>query len=154
MGYYWSEINHNQTQRIMSEVKATRTMDIPANKVWRKVSQFSGIEDFTFIEKSEVDGEGVGTNRICYMPDGAELKEKLVTLDNDAMKLQYQITESPFPIDNYTGTILVKKVDDSSSEVSWSSSFDAVGAPAEALEKDFEGFLNGFLEGLEDYLSN
>ncbi|MEB2781431.1 SRPBCC family protein [Algoriphagus sp. C2-6-M1] len=137
----------------MTQVKVTKTINVPAHQVWEKVSSFKGIEEFSPIASSVTEGEGIGTKRKCYMPDGAEISERLELVDNSTMTMQYKITEGPFPITGYLSTIKVKPLGDSACEVTWGSEFD-VGSEAKAqMEELFGGFYNVIIDGLESLIN-
>ncbi len=135
----------------MTKVNVTKTIAVPAGTVWKKISAFEGIEDFSPIARSVVEGRGVGAKRSCFLPDNAEIKERLTKLDDSNMNLEYIILSGPFPLSDYVSNVSVKPVDDSHCEVSWGSQFNT---EAEAEMKSlFEGFYNAIMEGLEKLLN-
>ncbi len=138
----------------MTQVSVSKTINVPAEKVWEKVSSFRGIEDFSPIARSVTEGEGVGATRHCYMPDGAEISELLEMVDDATMTMKYKITDGPFPITNYVSTIKVKHISDNTCEVTWASEFN-VGKEAKAqMEELFGGFYNAIIDGLESLIKN
>ena len=138
----------------MTQVNVTQKINVPASKSWSTISSFEGIENFSPVAKSVKIGDGVGALRSCFLPDNAEIKEELIALDNDNMHLQYIITSGPFPIEGYVSDVVVKKVGENSSEVSWSSKFYVNEGVSESdMIGLFEGFYNAIMEGLEQYLN-
>jgi len=136
----------------MIQVTATKQINSPAIKVWEKVAEFSGIEEYSPIARSIVEGNGVGAKRICYMPDNAEIHESLTLLDHDNMHLEYNIISSPFPIKNYKGKVTVKALSETISEVSWGSEFELDGASESEIRPLFEGFYATTIDGLDKLL--
>lgn len=138
----------------MTQLSVTKTINVPAAKVWEKVSSFRAIEDFSPIEKSVTEGEGVGATRQCYMPDGAEISERLELVDDATMTLQYKITEGPFPITDYLSTVKVKAVGDNTCEVTWGSEFNVDEEAKAQMEELFGGFYNVIIDSLEPLINN
>ena len=136
----------------MTKVNVTQTINASANDTWKTISSFEGIETFSPVARSTKTGDGVGALRSCFLPDDAEIKEKLTALDNDSMHLQYIITSGPFPIDGYVSDVTVKQISEDTCEVSWSSEFTVNGAPEADMIGVFEGFYNAIMEGLESLL--
>jgi hypothetical protein len=137
----------------MTEVNVTKSINVPAAKVWEKVSSFRGIENFSPIERSEVEGDGAGATRTCYMPDGAEINEVLNEVDLNNMQIQYRITEGPFPVTDYLSTVTVSSIDGSSCTVSWGAQFDVATENEEAMKDLFNGFYTVIIDSLETVIN-
>lgn len=133
----------------MTRVNVTRTIGVSAKKTWNKLASFEGIEQFSPVAKSITIGQGVGATRSCFLPDDSEIKEVLTKLDSDNMHFEYKITSGPFPVSNYVSNVIVKAVDTSSCEISWSCEFENGEAPEQDMIALFEGFYNAMMEGLE-----
>ncbi|NQU51820.1 MAG: SRPBCC family protein [Bacteroidetes bacterium] len=139
----------------MTKVNVTKSINVSAESVWTKLSVFSGIEHFSPIARSVMEGEGVGAKRSCYLPNDAEIKETLDKLNNETMDLQYSIQSGPFPISGYVSDVSVKSVSDSSCEISWSAQFNVEGGAPEAdMTGLFEGFYNTMIESLETLIQS
>ena len=138
----------------MTEVKVSKAIQVPASKVWAKLSTFAGIENYSPIARSVTVGQGAGATRTCYMPDDAEIHETLNVLDNDGMHLQYAITEGPFPITGYVSDVHVKSLDDSSCEVTWGATYDVADENKAAMDELFSGFYNIIIESLENVIKS
>ncbi|NNE33076.1 MAG: SRPBCC family protein [Winogradskyella sp.] len=138
----------------MSTVHVKIAINVPAKKAWATLSSFSGIEEFSPIASSEVNGQGVGAKRTCTMPDGSKIYEVMNEMDNDKMHMQYAILSGPFPITNYISDVDIKAIDNSTCEVSWACSFNPNSEKAEApMKETFEGFYNVIIEGLENKIN-
>ncbi len=110
----------------MKKVSVTKTIQVPATKAWGKLRTFREIETFSPIAKSVTEGEGPGATRTCYMPDGAEIYERLNKVDDATMEFQYEITEGPFPIEAYVSDVVVKAIDDNTCEITWACDYTVV----------------------------
>lgn len=139
----------------MTKVNVTKSINVSAADAWTKLSAFSGIEHFSPITRSIVEGKGVGAKRSCYLPDDAEIKETLDKLNHETMDLQYSIQSAPFPISGYLSDVSVKSIDNSSCEISWSAQFKVEdGAPEADMTGLFEGFYNAMIDGLETLIQS
>ena len=137
----------------MKAVKVTKTINVPAEKAWNKISSFRGIEEFSPIARSVVEGEGEGATRVCYMPDGAEINEVLSKVDAPEMTIQYEITDGPFPIKGYLSTVVVEAVDENSCSVTWGSQYEVDDENAAAMHELFEGFYHVIIDSLENLIN-
>ena len=139
----------------MTKVNVTKSINVSAADAWTKLSAFSGIENFSPIARSIVEGEGVGAKRSCFLPDDAEIKETLDKVNNSTMDLQYSIQSGPFPITGYVSDVSVKSVSEGQCEISWSAQFSVnEGAPVEDMEGLFTGFYNTMIESLETLIQS
>ena len=138
----------------MTEVVVTKRINVPASEVWSKLSSFTGIENYSPIARSVVQGEGVGATRTCYMPDDAEIHETLNKLDHESMHLEYQINSGPFPITNYVSTVDVRSLDANDTEVRWGANFEVDSENEAAMRDLFEGFYNIIIESLENVIKS
>ncbi|MEL7006672.1 MAG: SRPBCC family protein, partial [Bacteroidota bacterium] len=108
---------------VTSAISVKETINIPTEPAWEILSAFKGIEEFSPIAKSHVEGKGVGAKRICIMPDGMQIKELLTKVDHDLMEMEYQIIEVPLPIENYRTVLRVTPKSSDSCEIHYSSSY-------------------------------
>lgn len=137
----------------MTEVKVKKTINIPSEKAWKKISSFRGIEEFSPIARSVVQGEGEGATRQCYMPDGAEISELLSKVDSSEMTIQYKITKGPFPISNYLSTVTVESESEETCSVSWGAQFEVEAENEAAMKELFEGFYHVIIDSLENLIN-
>lgn len=138
----------------MTEVIVNKSISVPAEKVWEKLSSFRGIENYSPIEKSVTEGNGAGATRTCFMPDGAEIYEVLERVEDEAMEMEYKITEGPFPVTGYVSTIKVEAIDDSNSKVTWGCEFETSPEAEQDMKDLFGGFYNVIIESLESVIQN
>jgi len=139
----------NLKTKKMTNVNVTKSINVSAIEAWSKLAAFEGIEHFSPIAKSVVEGQGVGAKRTCTLPDGAEIKEVLNKLDNDNMHLEYEILTGPFPISNYVSNVIVKDKGSNNCEVSWGCNFNVDASAESEMKSTFEGFYNVIIDSLE-----
>lgn len=134
----------------MQEVNISGTINTSANKVWELISDFGGLDNFVeAITECTADGEDVGAIRTITLQDGGEVKEKLESLDNNKRVLEYSILESPMPVKNYKGRMEVNRLNDTTSEFTWSSTFEAEGGTEKNMKKALAGLYSVGVEGLK-----
>lgn len=133
----------------MQNVEINAIIPASAYEVWDLVSDFGGLDKFVeAVEKCTVDGQGTGAVRTLTLQDGGKVEEKLESLDNDKMVLEYSILNSPMPIKNYKGRMEVNKLNDTQSEFTWSSTFEAEDGTEKEMKKAFSGLYSVGVEGL------
>ena len=138
----------------MTEVIVSKSIQVPANKAWEKLSSFRGIEEFSPVERSETTGEGPGATRTCYLPEGVAIHEVLDLVENDSMEMQYKITEGPFPIKGYVSTVKVSPIGQTECKITWGCEFECEKEVEDEMIKLFEGFYNVIIESLEGVIQN
>lgn len=124
------------------------TVDAPAASVWKYVGNFNALDVWhPAVAKSELT-QGTGTKagdvRVLTLGDGAQIIEKLVNLDNGKRSYAYTIEKGPLPVKNYRSTLEVSEKD-GKTLVTWSSTFDANGAPDEKAAEIIGGVYDGGL---------
>lgn len=132
-------------------------IEIPASadEVWRIVRDFGAISEWTPpIADADVSGEGVGAERTLTLADGGRVVERLEALDEETRTLRYSIVESPLPIEHYEGTLSVQAAGASTCEVTWASTFDVDGAPAEEVTATFAELYAAGLSGLRSHVAD
>ncbi len=136
----------------MTNVNVKKSINVSAADAWNELSSFKGIENYSPIASSVVEGVGVGSKRTCTMPDGAQINEVLNKLNHDKMHFEYEILTGPFPITNYISNVYINSLENENSEINWICNFE-VDPKAEAEMKNlFEGFYNVIIESLENYI--
>lgn len=138
----------------MVEIRVDRTLEVPAQRVWESLRSFEGVETYLpMIAHSEVRGRGAGSVRVCTTQDGGRIEERLESLDDAAMRLEYSIVNAPMPIDAYRSTMHVQAHGDDRCTVSWSCTFEAAPAAVEELRGMFTGVYTDGLAGLAEVLA-
>ena len=133
----------------MARVAMTQKLSAGADQVWGRIGGFSALHEWhPAIEKSEMEGSGVGAQRNLFLAGGGNVIERLDADDSAGRSYTYTILESPLPIANYQSTIKVVDNGDGSCTVDWSSNFDPDGAP----EADAVGAVQGIYQAGFDAL--
>lgn len=115
------------TANAVLEVKKSVSIDAPADAVWAKVKNFSGLNAWhPAVAKDEIvegkDNE-VGAVRLLTLGDGGTIKEKLLAMDDASRSFQYSILEGVLPVADYTSTLIVQTDGADKSTVTWSGAF-------------------------------
>ena len=138
----------------MTNVSVKGTINASADDVWKTVSSFRDIEKYLPLVKSSVtEGSGLGAKRTCTVgtPDGKEAKinEEITNFDENAKSLTYEIAGfSPFPFENYKGTVKVVDAGNNTCEIEWSGTFDAK-APEDEVTKMMNDVYVAAINGLK-----
>jgi len=123
-------------EQLMVEEKVL--VNAPAEAVWALIGGFQALDRWhPAVLASTLLGNGKdeGDIRVLTLGDDVHIVEKLEVYDETTMSLQYAILESPLPVGNYHATITVKSIADNEAEVSWQSTFNAVGASNDEVKK-------------------
>ncbi len=138
----------------MTHVLVKGTINASADDVWKTVSSFSEIEKYLPLVKSSVtEGSGLGAKRTCTIgtPDGKEAKfnEEVTNFDENTKSLTYESAGfSPFPFENYKGTVKVVDAGNNTCEIEWSGTFDAK-APEDEVTKMMNDVYTSAINGLK-----
>ncbi len=92
------------------------TINAQAEKVWDTLKSFDNVEKYLpLVQKTEVQGSGVGATRICTISqlDGStgKLSERLESLDESQKTISITLLEGPMPVSNGIFTVKVKALD-------------------------------------------
>lgn len=118
-------------------------------KVWQLIGGFDSLPDWLpYIPSSEVS-EG-GRVRQLANPDGDVIVERLEAFNEKERYYTYSIMKAPFPVTDYSSTIVVKEdADGQSSLVEWSGNFTPVGVSAQEAIELFHGIYTDGLKALQ-----
>ena len=136
------------------KLMVTETVQLNAApaKVWDAVKDFdkwSAWHPAVASTKITTGGaNAAGTVRVLSLNGGGEVNETLTKFDAGTMSYAYVINSSPLPVDHYASTIVVTKSGDGSL-VTWTSSFDAKGAPDADAKKVIGGVYRLGLDNLK-----
>ncbi|MFY0681039.1 MAG: SRPBCC family protein [Thalassovita sp.] len=110
---------------------ATISKTIPAasgvQNAWKMVSNIGAVDKLVdMIQSCELHDD----LRICTLEDGQSIKEKIITVDADAKRLVYTITEGPMPIEFHCASVVVSATEHAA-ELTWTVDVkpDALAAP-------------------------
>ena len=117
----------------MHAIKVERELNVPIEKLWSLVSDFSNLSWYPPAEKVEKIGEGIGEIRRITMPGmPTAIEERLMELDPQQHRLVYQVLENEINImQDYTVVARLRSVDDSTTVALWHGQFSGVAGDLE-----------------------
>lgn len=133
----------------MAAVTVKRTLDVPADRVWRLVADFGDTSWMPGPPDAKLVGSGPGMER--QIPAGPDkvIRERLESVDEANRTLVYSIPENvPFPVKAYRATMRVTSAG-AGSALEWSARFEPVGTDEAAAAKGIEemyGLMIGWIE--------
>lgn len=142
----------------MAKSVASAVIPAPPERVWEAVRDFNGLPAWhPAVTASELDdgksGDQVGSVRRLTLGDGGLVVERLMSIDDAAQTVTYDILEAPFAVRRYRASIQVRPVTDTGqSFVEWTAHYDAEAADEEELDKTLaEGVFATGLGGLRSH---
>jgi hypothetical protein len=137
----------------MASIVVERTLSAPTSAVWEIIRDFGNVGWIPGARDSaRLEGSGVGMSRIMQKPEGGEIRETLVALDDAGQSATYTIGEGiPFPVSSYRATVAVSD-DGGKGRIAWSCEFEPEGASAEDAGKAIEGMYHIMLGWIDDFL--
>ncbi len=140
-------------------IAVKHTINAPADKVWETIKSFDYVEKYLpLVQKTEVQGSGVGATRICTFsqPDGStgKLSEKLESLDESQKTISISIGEGLLPATNVISTVKVNALDGNETELDLSWTAEPKGISEEDLRNYILPIFKMLAEGLEKLHSN
>lgn len=136
----------------MPTTEVTRTLEAPAEEVWRLVRAFGDLSWVPGKAKVEVRGTGVGQVRIIDRPYG-QVHEHLTSLDDDARSLTYIVPRgNPVPVTGYEARMTVSD-DAGRGRLTWSCEFEPDGVSEQEAARDIERRYHAVIGVIEAYLT-
>jgi len=146
----------------MHNVSVVRKIKKPVNEVWKKLDSFGKVSNYhPHVKHSETINEiatGSGAERTCHFEDGNRIKERIISYEAGSNYEVDIFDPGSFPLSKAVARLEVMPVNDESSEVVFSMSFEpkfgALGWVMAQLmmKKQFEKTLASVLEGLDTHL--
>ena len=132
----------------MAKASATLRLAVSADTVWELVGGFHSLPQWLPLIATSVPEDG-GRIRHLTTQDGAEIKERLQTFDENGRTYSYSITQGPFPVTGYLATLKVSPDGDQAALVEWSGVFTPNGMTDAEAEALFQGIYEGGLAALK-----
>jgi len=99
-------------------------VDVPAEFLWRTITDFTNIDKWSNLVVRSVVGDGIGCLRSVELPSGVLVTERAVSSDPGHMTFRYEVLPpNPYPMTDYRSTFRVEKVSAERSVVRWSGSY-------------------------------
>ena len=135
------------------------TINAPADKVWDTLKSYDYVEKYLpLVQKTEVQGSGVGATRVCTIsqPDGSSGKvfEKIESLDESQKTISISIADGVLPATNVISTTKVNALDGNKTELDLSWTAEPKGVSEEELRNFILPIFKMLSEGLEKLHSN
>lgn len=134
----------------MPKVYESAVITAPRLQVWEKIRDFNALPVWhPAIASSELEhGDCVGCVRHFFLQNGAELRERLLTLSDLDCTCVYSILESPMALKNYVATLRLYEITATNQTFAeWFAYFDVTDLNA---EDDTVNTVHGvFKSGLE-----
>ena len=115
----------------MARAYTSTVIEAPASDVWARVRDFNSLPEWTggMIATSEIEegkeGDQVGAVRSFTLPDGTNIRERLLSHSDTQRAYSYNFETTPFDVDRYHATIKVTPITDGDrSFVEWWTTFD------------------------------
>jgi hypothetical protein len=107
------------------KVEKSITINASPDKVWAIVKDFGAIQKWLpLVADSKLEKKGEDTTRTLTLKSSGKIIEKLKGIDEEAMKLKYEIVEGALPVADYSSFIVVAKGSNpSQSSVTWVGRF-------------------------------
>ena len=140
-------------------IAVKHTINAPADKVWDTLKSFDYVEKYLpSVQKTEVQGSGVGATRVCTFsqPDGStgKVSEKIESLDESQKTISISIADGVLPATNAVVTFKINALDGNETELEFSTSAEPKGITEEELRNNFLPVYKMIAEGLEKLHSN
>lgn len=138
-----------------TDVLKSTVINHSAEKVWALIGEYGHLNNWhPAVVKLELSGDGGnGLYRSLTLPDGAILKEKLLSYSLEDMSYSYSIVEGPLPVQNYVSKITVRPGDtEGQSVIEWSSTFEPAGVDEAEAKKIVGGIYTAGFDGINDKL--
>jgi len=138
----------------MSKVKVSKISEAIVNlnveKVWEKLVDFGGTEKFVpeLIEKTIVEGSGIGAVRTIYLKGGGEIIEQLTSIDPGKLEMKFIILSTPMPVFNYEGVFTVVSQEENKCNVQFESIYEVSVEQKEEMNSIIKNFQETFLSNL------
>ena len=132
----------------MATARVTRSLDVPADRLWKLVAAFGDTSWMPGPPKVDVVGTGPGMERRIHAGEKV-IHERLESVDEAGRTLVYTIPVNvPFPVTDYRATMRVRAAG-AGSELDWSVSFTPAGASEEDARKAIEGMYGVMIGWIE-----
>ena len=110
----------------------TLKVNVPAEKVWQVLEDYSGIEKFAMTIKSSASvndiSSGVGARRSCTFNDGSSLVEEIIEYQA-GQGYKMVLSDYSMPLKSMLAEMKVTAIDENSSEIYMSADFVVKGGP-------------------------
>ncbi len=135
---------------MLNEVIVTKEVSADPDTVWAILEKGSGVHEWFdgVITSCRLEGEGEGSSRFCTMMNGADLEERILTIDSDNRVFRYAIDKHPLPAKNVVATTKVNATTEGA-KIEWSAQFNVDSEEEAAVTKQtLEGLYTQGIDSL------
>ena len=104
----------------MKVLKEEMILKCSAKKLWSILSDVSRCDWVPSVKKIRLEGNC----RIFEMEGMGLVKERILLLDSEAMRLHYSAIETPAPIQHHLATMQISSIDEFHCKLEWSTEID------------------------------
>ena len=104
----------------MKVLSETLTLECSSASLWNILSDVTRCDWVPTIDSINLEGDC----RVFEMEGMGKVKERILLLDNEYMKLKYSAVETPAPIEHHLATMQVTEIDDFSCQLDWTTEID------------------------------
>lgn len=127
----------------MASIYKELRVDSSPEALWQRVRDVGNIASLmpNFLQGSHLADEHT---RSCALPDGGELREQIITVDDDRRRVVYSIVASPMQLNAHSASMQVLS-DDEGSKLVWVTDFlpdEAAAGFGEALDAATQDLAN------------
>lgn len=103
----------------MATLFMTAALPISVEQAWRRVAAVDQVHDILPIVTScSLEGD----QRACLLANGAQLKEKIISIDDELKRLAYCVVDSPFGLEYHAASMQITS-DGEGSRINWTTDF-------------------------------
>ena len=104
----------------MKKLCETQIFECSAKTLWEILSNVSRCDWVPTIKEITLEGDC----RLFEMEGMGTVKERILLLDNESMRLQYSAIETPTPIQHHLATMQISSIDESHCKLEWTTEIE------------------------------
>ena len=104
----------------MKKLCEAEIFECSSNTLWEILSDVSRGDWVPTLKEITLEGDC----RLFEMEGMGTVKERILLLDNESMRLQYSAVETPTPIQHHLATMQISSIDESHCELEWTTEIE------------------------------
>ncbi len=104
----------------MKTLKEKITLESSAQELWKILSDVTRCDWVPTIDQIHLEGDC----RVFEMEGMGKVKEQILLLDNEAMKLQYSAIETRTPLQHHLATMQISSVSKNTCQLEWTTEIE------------------------------
>jgi len=103
----------------MATLFLTSQLPVSVDHAWHRVAAVDQVHDILpLVTSCTVDGD----QRACLLANGAQLKEEIISIDNDLKRIAYTVIDSPFGLEYHAASMQIV-ADGQGARIIWITDF-------------------------------